>query len=151
MPRDRKPADLKVLHGNPGKEKAPVMPGKSATGKPSPPLDLRGEAFAEWCRITSYLESVGHIEAVDYAALVVYVTAWSMFDMVRKAMEEHGPLVVGRDGALVKNPAAQVMRDSSDTMLKYGAKFGFSPKDRMNLGIGKTDAEEDGFTSWMAG
>jgi P27 family predicted phage terminase small subunit len=138
---DRKAPELKLLHGNPGNR--PVSSKtKSATGRPSPPADLKGEAFAEWCRITTYLEKVGHIESVDYAALVVYCSAWAMFDSARRAYEEKGPLIVGRDGGLVKNPAAQIMRDASDTMLKYGAKFGFTPKDRQNMGI--TNDPDDG-------
>ncbi|MDM4718470.1 phage terminase small subunit P27 family [Micromonospora sp. WMMA1363] len=132
---DSKSPDLKMLQGNPGNRPVGAK-AASKTGCPSPPADLRGEAFAEWSRITAYLERVGRIEAVDYAALVVYCSAWALFDSARRALDEHGPLVVGRDGGLVKNPAAQVMRDASDTMLKFGGRFGFTPRDRQNLGIG---------------
>lgn len=138
---DRKSPDLKVLRGNPG-NRAVSAPG-SVSGRPVPPADLSGEAFAEWARITTYLERVGRIESVDYAALVVYCSAWALFDGARRALDEHGPLVVGRDGGLVKNPAAQVMRDASDTMLKFGARFGFTPRDRQNLGIGVDDGGDD--------
>lgn len=138
---DRRPPNLTVLRGNPGNRPIPAA-SKSLTGKPLPPADLEGEAFAEWSRITTYLERVGRIESIDYAALVVYCSAWAAFDAARRALDEHGPLVVGRDGGLVKNPAAQIMKDSADIMLKYGSKFGFSPKDRQNLGIG-SDGEGD--------
>lgn len=142
MAATRKPADWKVLTGNPSKEPEKPKP-KSTTGAPKPPGDLKGEAYAEWCRITTYLEKVGHIEAVDYAALVVYCSAWGMFDSARIAFEEKGPLIVGRDGGLVKNPAAQIMRDASDTMLKFGGRFGFTPKDRQNMGISANAGEDD--------
>lgn len=134
--------ELKVLEGNRSQESTRPA-AKSITGIPSPPTDLRGEAFAEWCRVTNYLSKVGRIELVDYAALVVYCSAWSIFDEARKAMEEHGTLTVGRDGGLVKNPAAQVMRDAADTMLKFGSKFGVTPKDRQNMGIGAEAEPED--------
>lgn len=143
MPRERKAPELHVLHGNPSNLPAKGVP-TSMTGRPTPPADLKGEAFAEWSRITSYLAKVGQIESVDYAALVVYCSAWAMFDAARKAYEQHGPLVTGRDGGLVKNPAAQIMRDASDVMLKFGAKFGFTPKDRQNLGISNgSDSDDD--------
>lgn len=143
MGRDAKSPDLKVLHGNPSKE--PEKPAtKSLTGAPKPPGDLKGEAFAEWCRVTAFLTKVGRVEAVDYAALVVYVSAWETFDLARQAMSDQGPLIQGRDGNLVRNPAAQIMRDSADTMLKFGAKFGVTPKDRQNLGIaGDPAGDED--------
>lgn len=136
-----KAPELKLLQGNPGKEPT-RSPARSATGTPSPPADLKGEAFAEWARVTSYLAKVGRIETIDYAALVVYCSSWAMYDTSRKAFDEKGPLVIGRDGGFVKNPAAQLMKDASDTMLKYGAKFGFTPKDRQNLGIGSSDNDE---------
>lgn len=142
MARDRKAPELKLLHGNPSNEPAQA-PAKSRTGRPSPPADLKGEAFAEWCRITTYLEKVGRIEMVDYAALVVYCSAWAAFDDARQAMEEHGTLVTGRDGGLVKNPAAQIMKDSSAIMLNYGSRFGFTPKDRVNLGILADEGSDD--------
>lgn len=138
----RKSPDLKLLQGNPGNR--PVgKGGKSKTGRPLPPADLAGEAFAEWCRITDYLERVGHIEMVDHAALVVYCSSWAAYDAARKAFEEHGPLVTGRDGGLVKNPAAQIMNDASKTMALYGAKFGFSPRDRQALGLTSGGGDED--------
>lgn len=136
-----KSPDLKLLQGNPGKQAA-SSPARSSTGRPNPPADLKGEAFAEWSRVTSYLAKVGRIETIDYAALVVYCSSWAMFDSSRKAFDEKGPLVMGRDGGYVKNPAAQLMKDASDTMLKYGAKFGFTPKDRQNLGISSESNDE---------
>ncbi len=142
MARDRKPPELKLLHGNPSNEKQNT-PAKSKTGRPRPPADLKGEAFAEWSRITTYLEKVGHIESVDHAALVVYCSAWASFNDARLALEEHGPLVMGRDGGYVKNPAAQIMKDAAAIMLSYGQRFGFTPKDRQNLGIGSADTGED--------
>ncbi|MEU8086324.1 phage terminase small subunit P27 family [Micromonospora sp. NPDC049101] len=140
--RDRKPPELTILHGNPSNNPTPTK-AKSQTGRPRPPGDLKGEAFAEWSRITTYLEKVGRIEMVDYAALVVYCSSWQAFNDARLALEEHGTVVTGRDGGLVKNPAAQVMKDSSATMLNYGQRFGFTPKDRQNLGIGAESTAED--------
>ncbi|MEV6638429.1 phage terminase small subunit P27 family [Actinoplanes sp. NPDC051470] len=147
---DRKPAAVKLLHGNPGNRDI-TSSATSTTGAPRPPADLKGEAFAEWCRITGYLSRVGQIEAVDYAALTVYCCAWAMFDDARRLMDEHGPVVMGRDGGLVKNPAAQVMRDASDTMLKFGGRFGFTPKDRQNMGLTSGEPDDDDLESALAG
>lgn len=139
---EKQDTNLTLLRGNPGNR--PVKTGgKSQTGAPRPPANLKGEAFAEWSRVTSFLEKQGKIETIDYAALVVYCSAWAMFNDARQAFDEHGSLVPGRDGGMVKNPAVQIMRDASDTMLKYGAKFGFSPKDRVSLGIAPGGDEED--------
>jgi P27 family predicted phage terminase small subunit len=143
MARDRKPVELKLIHGNPSKETGIAEAKTSATGVPSPPADLQGEAFAEWCRITYFLKSVGHIEMIDHSALVVYCSAWAMFDSARKAYEQHGPIVLGRDGGFVKNPAAQIMNDASKIMMTYGSKFGFTPRDRINLGLAQGAGKDD--------
>ncbi|WP_186315745.1 phage terminase small subunit P27 family [Catellatospora sichuanensis] len=134
---------MKLIQGNPSKDSSLGETRKSATGVPAPPADLRGEAYAEWCRITAFLASAGHVEKVDHAALVVYCSAWGMFDQARRAMDEHGPLVLGRDGGYVRNPAAQVMNDASKIMMTYGSKFGFTPRDRINLGMTKADDGDD--------
>lgn len=150
MARDRKPVELKVLNGNPGK--AEISPAVTiTTERPKPPQNLRGEAFAEWCRVTDYLSSVGRIETIDYAGLVVYCTAWQTFESAREELDRHGPLVTGRDGGLVKNPAAQVMEQAAKIMLAYGAKFGCTPKDRQNLGIRAPEAEGDELDDLLAG
>ncbi|GIH10327.1 hypothetical protein Rhe02_83940 [Rhizocola hellebori] len=135
--------DAKTWHGHLDNEADAVVDttkATSKTAKPLPPSDLKGEAFAEWARITAFLE-VGHIESIDHAALVVYCSAWAMFDAARKAFETHGPLMVGRDGGLVKNPSAQIMNDAAKIMLSYEAKFGFTPRDRINLGISTNHPE----------
>ena len=86
---------------------------------------------------------------MDYAALVVYCSAWSAFDQARKALETYGPLVEGRDGGFVKNPAAQIMKDSAAIMLNYGSRFGFTPCDRHNLGIITEAPEGDDLESQL--
>lgn len=128
-----KPAAQKALEGNPGKRPIPVEPD-IAPGCPSPPGDLSGEAFAEWSRIVPDLHNAGLLAKVDRAYLVAYCEAWSQFNASREHLAEFGPVTRGRNGEPVKNPAAQVMRDSADMMLKFGSRFGLSPQDRARLG-----------------
>lgn len=147
---DRKSAEVTYLHGNPGNRPPVGGAVKSATGRPLPPADLSGEAFAEWSRITSFLTRVGRIEMIDYAALMVYCAAWASFNDARVALEKYGSLVEGRDGLLVKNPAAQIMKDSAGIMLNFGSKFGFTPRDRQNLGITSEPAKGDELEEGLA-
>lgn len=140
---ERKPANLTVLKGNPGNRPVPSGQSVSLTGVPDPPATLRGEAYAEWVRVTSFLSQVGKIEVVDKAALTVYCQAWGSFCRAAEELDEYGPLVEGREGNLVKNPAAQVMRDASDVMLKYGSKFGLTPRDRQAMGFAEGPSTKD--------
>jgi P27 family predicted phage terminase small subunit len=127
--------ELQLLQGT-RQDGSPVPSAKvSITGTPKPPADLKGEAFAEWCRVTAFLERMGLIEQVDHSALVVYCVSWALFDEARREVALHGTVIAGRDGGIVKNPAIQIMNDASKTMLSYGARFGITPKDRQNLGL----------------
>lgn len=130
-----KPTALKILEGNPGQRKLNTEEPKPTPGAPRPPADLKGEALAEWGRIVPELERLGLLSKLDRAYLVAYCEAWASFDAARAAMVEHGPLVRGRDGGLVKNPAAAVMKDAADMMLKFGSRFGMSPSDRSRLTV----------------
>jgi P27 family predicted phage terminase small subunit len=136
------PSKLVELKGNPSKKKLNGFEPEPTRGAPRPPDDLKGEARAEWDRIVPELDSLGLLAKVDRAYLVAYCEAWGTFNLAREALADYGPLVAGRDGGLVKNPAAQVMRDAADMMLKFGSRFGLSPSDRTRLSV--APASEDG-------
>lgn len=137
-----KPTALKVLQGNPGGKPLNTQEPQPTRGAPRPPASLRGEALAEWGRIVPELDSLGLLAKVDRAYLVAYCESWAAFDASREILAEQGPLVTGRDGGLVKNPAAQIMKDSADLMLKFGARFGLSPADRVRLVVPMAGPEE---------
>jgi P27 family predicted phage terminase small subunit len=139
----KKPAAIKKLEGNPGKRPIQEEPEPRA-GAPKPPADLSGEAFAEWCRIVPDLDAIGLLAKVDRGYLVAYCEAWASFNEARTEIAERGILIPGRDGGLVKNPAAQIMKDSMDAMLKFGAKFGLSPGDRARMGTAPKAEEPEG-------
>jgi P27 family predicted phage terminase small subunit len=140
--RPPKPTALKALQGNPGKRPLNGAEPQPSADIPEPPVTLKGEGRAEWRRVVPELARLGLVTKVDRAYLVAYCSAWGTFEAARIAMAEHGPLVNGRDGNLVKNPAAQVMRDAADMMIKFGARFGLSPSDRSRLAV--TPPIEDG-------
>jgi len=41
----------------------------------------------------------------------------------------------------LKNPAAQIMRDSADMMIKFGSRFGLSLSDRTRLSVAPREPE----------
>jgi P27 family predicted phage terminase small subunit len=137
----RTPTQLDKLRGNPSKKKLNEAEPEPATGALAPPGDFEGEALAEWNRVVPELLRLGLATVVDRAYLIAYCSAWASFEEARLAMAERGPLVEGRDGNLVKNPAAQIMRDSADMMIKFGSRFGLSPSDRTRLSVAPKERE----------
>ncbi len=136
------PSKLVELKGNPSKKKLTGSEPEPSRGAPRPPADLKGEALAEWGRIVPELDRLGLLTKVDRAYLVAYCESWASFNAAREALAEFGPLVAGRDGGMVKNPASQIMRDAADLMLKFGSRFGLSPSDRTRLSV--PSGSEDG-------
>ncbi|MFF7233960.1 phage terminase small subunit P27 family [Streptomyces sioyaensis] len=137
----RTPTKLDKLRGNPSKKKLNEAEPEPTTGDLAPPADFEGEALAEWRRVVPELHRLGLVTVVDRAYLVAYCSAWSSFEEARQTLAERGPLVEGRDGNLVKNPAAQIMRDSADMMIKFGSRFGLSPSDRTRLSVAPREPE----------
>jgi len=108
-------------------------------GLPEPPADLSGEARAEWDRVAPELARMGVLSLIDRAALLVYCNAWSAYTVAVETLRTAGPVLKGKDGQLVKNPAAQLVRDQADLMLKYGSRFGLNPSDRARLSVEPDD------------
>jgi P27 family predicted phage terminase small subunit len=90
------------------------------------------------------LDRVGVLTVIDRAALVAYCEAWATYCDAMEAVRAHGSVVPGRNDTIVKNPAFQVARDCVDTMVKLGARFGWTPSDRARLSIPDADDNSDG-------
>lgn len=137
-----KPTRIKELNGNPGQRPLNKDEPKPRQGAPKPPPHLTGEALAEWGRIVPELDRIGLLTKVDRAYLIAYCEAWATFDEARQQISRDGILVPGR-GGMVRNPAAFVMKDAADMMLKFGSRFGLSPSDRTRLSVESDDDGEE--------
>ncbi|MBS2549641.1 phage terminase small subunit P27 family [Catenulispora sp. NL8] len=135
---------MKVLEG---RGTFPASEPQPAKGLPEPPADLFGEARAEWDRVAPELARMGVTTLIDRAALVVYCNAWGAYVEAVAALNDKGPLVPGREGSVVKNPAAQIVKDQAELMLKYGGRLGLNPSDRARLSV---EPEYDAATDIMA-
>ncbi len=132
----RKPTNIHILHGNPGKRDLP-------TNEPRPPkadnlyaptylTDVN--ALAEWRRVVPVLDKLGLITAVDKTALANYCMAFAKVMAAEKEIEEDGITVKGRTGP-IKNPAFTVWDASMKQMRAYANEFGLTPAARPKLSI----------------
>lgn len=130
-----KPVKLKALRGekNADSMRNIEFDTKNRDDCISPPPHLKGEAFAEWCRIAGPLYDIGVLTPIDRTYLSLYCESLGVYHDAMRDVEQYGITIHGANGGLVKNPAYQVARDSSDSMLKYGSRFGLSPADRARL------------------
>lgn len=140
MGRPANPTKLTLLTGNPGKRPIRTDEPQPLPASVEPPSYMAGEALAQWNRLAPELSRLGLLTVVDRPFLTVLCDAWAAYRQAQDLLAAKGPLVESpRDGSLVKNPAAQIMRDQADIMLRYGSRFGLSPSDRVRLAVAPDD------------
>lgn len=141
------PTAIKALLGNPGKralndDTIKVPPASEV----KPPMPLYGPASREWVRITPHLHSLGLLTDLDLTMLAAYCESWGRYCDAQAEVSEHGILIEGYRGGLVKNPAAQLVRDAFSDMIRLALEFGMTPSSRGRMTIPGSDneSEDDG-------
>lgn len=121
-----KPVKFKQLRGEKGADSIANIPTiKGERDKViSPPPHLQGESLAEWSRVAGRLFDIGVLTPLDRTYLMAYAESVGVYHDAMRDVEKYGITVLGANGGLVKNPAYQVARDSMDSMIKFGSRFG---------------------------
>jgi P27 family predicted phage terminase small subunit len=108
-----------------------------------PPDGVVGAALEVWQRLAPDLERQGVLTHWDTEALGVYCQAVVFNHQARERLAADGIVVSGRYTD-VKHAAWQVFRDSSELMLRSGARFGLTPSDRAGLATGTAEKQLPG-------
>ena len=110
------PNNVRTLKGNPGKRTTKESV-KARPGIPSPPSTLGPLALAEWRRIIPLLVAEGHLSRLDRGVVVMYCEAWEAREKAVAILRDQGLTVYGGDSGVKKNPAWQIWREASASML----------------------------------
>lgn len=143
MPARRTPDALRLLSGAvlPTRKVAPALALE-------PPIWLDDVARAEWIRLVTATRRYDRwLTETDEPALTAFCTQWSVYVAAAKDVAARGPLVPGRSGAdggaLVKNPAVQIMRDAQNALRGWVSQLGFSPDARGRVNLSEPHAGSD--------
>lgn len=153
--RPGKPAALKLLQGNRGRENisdllAEVAAPSVPVGAPPMPDVLSAEAIAEWEQLVPALISLGIVSQLDAMALATYCQAtadWRRYQrLIAKRNEASdddlgGEIQTFKTGAQQMHVLRQLANDAEKRANTAGAQFGLSPVSRRNL---KTSAAPQG-------
>ena len=140
--RKPKPQAAKDLAGNPGRRKA----GKAVAPPvevPDCPPHLKGEARAEWKRISTELLQMGVIARIDRSALAMYCMAWSRWVAAEAVLENEGPVLTGAQGGTYQNPQLSVANGAMEQMRKILVEFGMTPSSRSRVHARGAEKEVD--------
>ena len=130
MGRQPEPTKLKELKGIPGKIVEPYFPEASII----PPPYLSGHALDMWNEMAPGLFANGLLTVADIPLFAEFCTSYKNMREANDILDKDGLLIEGRQGAVVKNPAWQIKRDATESMMKIGGRFGMTPADRVRLG-----------------
>ena len=140
MGRPRKPTELKLLQGNPGKrkiEKSAIVFSKKEEAAPT--MELSGYALEYWRYLKPILEQNGVLSQADSTELTLLCQTWGGY---RAAFEqlENEPLVVTSDkGSAYQNPLVGIVNTYRDAVQKMLIQFGMTPVARSSVDVKRED------------
>lgn len=113
-------------------------------GEAVQPEGMTEDAAKIWDELASDLIDKGCLTPWDVYAFEAFCEAVAQYrrcrDLLYASTSDYGPFVErGAAGGVIKSPYHQMMRDCIETIAKIGGRFGFTPGDRANLTIEKSD------------
>lgn len=154
-----KPTQLKVLEGNPGKQKLNENEPKPKMLDtiPQPPKRLMKAAKEEWKRLAPTMVASGLLTTVDLSAFAELCQNYAYYLAVDKEIckttEEKGPLMLqtSTTGYTQVHPLISMRKQYYDTWHRGLSDFGLTPASRSriiagstsgNTSKGRTDADD---------
>jgi len=155
------PTHLKVLRGNPGKQRLnreepePMLP----PAPPEAPEYLTSYARAEWERIVTELYWLKLLTVFDIHPLAAYCQAYHSWRMAIEKLKEMaardpvmGALMIKtRHGSVMQNPLFLTVRQSANDMVRYASEFGFTPAARSRISTVEVQRTAGKFDGLLAG
>lgn len=141
--RRPKPAEQKLLAGNPGKREINTdAPDFGAVTNIDCPDWIMGHGRDLWETLAPQLCREGVLQGTDIQNLEIYCNAYDQFRMAQQEIRDNGVTVMGASGSLVKNPAATALKEAVSVMATYGSMLGLDPSSRQRL-IGAAKKKTD--------
>ncbi len=134
----RKPTELKIVQGNPGKRplnKDEPKPAEAVAPKPPPWLDNNG--LHAWETVVPELERLGLLTDVDLIALAHFCSWHSTFLWASREIEMDGMTLTDNSGRQYKNPAMNIKDAASKHVRAFGSEFGLTPSTRGGMVVPK--------------
>jgi len=132
----RKPTALKLLQGNPGKEKLPEREPKPTEGAPRRPRGLSKLAGEEWARLVERCLAMRVLTEVDDRMLEITARAYAEYDELSKIVAEHGYTYetnTKNGHRVVARPEVKLAADAWRRYERGLTHFGLSPSTRAKV------------------
>lgn len=139
--RKPRPTTIKILEGEPNKDRINLNEPKPILSRPTCPSHLNTPARAEWKRMVVELENLGLLTQIDRAALAGYCQAWGRWVEAENKLKELNTMSPDKmaflykttNGNLIINPLLSVANKAMEQMHKFLIEFGMSPSSRSRI------------------
>ena len=155
------PTALKLLRGNPGKQRLPANePQPEQTIEvPDPPPFITGYAADEWWTVGTELHRLGLLTKVDCAPLAAYCYAYGQWRLAAESLARmaandrimNGQIIKTKYGDAAVNPLLSIARKHAGDMVRFAAEFGLTPAARTHISAGTSDTSQSKFAGLLAG
>jgi P27 family predicted phage terminase small subunit len=155
------PTHLKLLRGNPGKQRLHDEPQpEQLPDVPSPPPFVTGYAADEWWITATELHRLGLLTKVDIPALAAYCHAFGQWRMAAESLAKmqandpvmNGMIIKTKYGDAAMNPLVSIVRKHAGDVVRYAAEFGLTPAARSRISAGiHGDNSQSKFAGLLAG
>jgi P27 family predicted phage terminase small subunit len=155
------PTQLKLLRGNPGKQRLPnnEPQPEQALDVPDPPPFLSGYAADEWWAVAPQLHRLGLLTKVDYAPLAAYCAAYGHWRQAEESLAKmaandpimNGKIIKSKYGDAVQNPLVSIARKHASDVVRFAAEFGLTPAARTHMSASNGDNSQSKFAGLLAG
>ena len=136
-----KSQEVKELAGTTRPDRDRAAP-RLVAGSTRCPSDLPECGKKWWRKLVPVLAEAGLYTEADQAAARDLVTCLGRLEECEREISEHGILVEGARGGLVRNPAMIAANGYRQAAYRWAAKFGLTPGDRTGLHVVIGDQEE---------
>jgi len=148
--RKPRPTAIKILEGEPNKDRINLNEPKPRLSIPTCPAHLSGAARYEWRRIVPELEALGLLTQVDRAALAGYCQAYGRWVIAERKLSELSSMSPDRmaflykttNGNLIINPLLSVANKAMEQMHKFLIEFGMTPSSRCRISVAAGESED---------
>jgi P27 family predicted phage terminase small subunit len=153
------PTKLKLLCGNPGKQKLPKGEPEPDANIPTPPDFLNEYAVEEWNRVTAVLLSLGLISDLTVVAVIAYCDAYSDWrtateelNKIRKDKSGLATLIQQTsNGNIIPNQLKLVAKAARADMIRYATEFGGTEIAKIRLAIDPGRGKKKAFEGLING
>jgi P27 family predicted phage terminase small subunit len=131
--RPRKPTELKVLEGNPGKRPIPINEIKPVPKSIKCPEWLDEYAKAVWNEYGPKLEKLGLFTEIDGLDFINLCIAAGDVRLHTETLTRSGHILISPQGFEMQRPEVSMRNSAIKIITTISGKFGLSPSDRAGL------------------